>query len=96
MGLVTRIRAAAGSALPPWDDYYYSRPGWDSAAGMAVSPETAMKLSAVYSCIRVRSEDLATAPLVIFKRLPNGGKVRAPEHPLYQVLRAPEYLANRR
>jgi HK97 family phage portal protein len=75
-----------GSALPPWDDYFYSRPGWDSAAGMAVTPETAMRLSAVYACIRVRSETLGSCPLIIYKRLPNGGKVRAPEHPLYQVL----------
>jgi HK97 family phage portal protein len=75
-----------GSALPPWDDYWYSRPGWDSAAGMAVTPETAMRLAAVFSCIRVRSESLAACPLVVYKRLPNGGKVRAPEHPLYQVL----------
>jgi HK97 family phage portal protein len=77
---------AGGQALPPWDDYWYSRPGWDSAAGMAVTPETAMKLSAVFACVRVRSESLATCPLVVYKRLPNGGKVRAPEHPLYQVL----------
>jgi HK97 family phage portal protein len=77
---------ATGSALPPWDDYWYSRPGWDSAAGMAVTPETAMRLSAVFACVRVRSETLATCPLVIFRRLPNGGKERAREHPLYKVL----------
>jgi HK97 family phage portal protein len=75
-----------GSALPPWDDYWYSRPGWDSAAGMAVTPETAMRLAAVFACIRVRSETLATCPLVLFRRLPNGGKERAREHPLYKVL----------
>jgi HK97 family phage portal protein len=88
MGLVTQIRAAmgGGSALPPWDDYYYSRPSWGSAAGMAVTPETAMKLAAVFSCVRVRSESLASCPLIVYKRLPNGGKARAPEHPLYQVL----------
>ena len=53
---------------------------------MAVSPETAMRLSAVFACIRVRSESLASCPCVIFKRLPNGGKQRAPEHPLYKLL----------
>jgi HK97 family phage portal protein len=83
---VFRALTGGGSALPPWDDYWYSRPGWDSAAGMAVTPETAMKLSAVFACVRVRSESLATCPLVVYKRLPNGGKTRAPEHPLYHVL----------
>jgi len=83
----TAIQAfSGGSALPPWDDYWYSRPGWDSAAGMSVTPESAMQLSAVFSCVRVRSESLATCPLIIYKRTPDGGKVRAPEHPLYQVL----------
>lgn len=83
---VFRALTGGGSALPPWDDYWYSRPGWDSAAGMAVTPETAMRLSAVFSCVRVRSETLATCPLVVFRRLPNGGKVRGKEHPLYKVL----------
>lgn len=87
--LLRQLRAVAsggGQALPPWDDYWYQRPGFDSAAGMAVSPETAMRLSAVYSCVHVRSETLASCPLVIFKRLPNGGKERATEHPLYKLL----------
>lgn len=86
VGNAFRALTGGGSSLPPYDDYYYSRPGWDSAAGMAVTPETAMKLSAVFACVRVRSESLATCPLVVYKRLPGGGKVRAPEHPLYQVL----------
>jgi len=77
---------ATGSALPPWGDDWYSRPGWDSAAGMSVTPESAMQVAALYACIRVRSESLASCPLIVYKRLPNGGKVRAPEHPLYQVL----------
>jgi HK97 family phage portal protein len=86
MGLLAQIRAQAGSALSPWDDSWYTGPRLDSAAGMAVTPETAMRLSAVFACIRVRSETLACCPLIIYKRLPDGGKVRAPEHPLYQVL----------
>lgn len=53
---------------------------------MAVTPETAMRLAPVYSCVRVRSETLGSCPLIIYKRLPDGGKVRAPKHPLYQVL----------
>lgn len=83
----TAFRAIAfGQAVPPWDDYWYQRPGFDSAAGMAVSPETAMRLAAVFACVRVRSESLAASPFIIFKRLPNGGKERAPNHPLYRLL----------
>jgi HK97 family phage portal protein len=78
--------AATGSALPPWDDYWYSRPGWDSSAGMSVTPESAMQLAAVYSCVRVVSETLASLPLIIYKSLPDGSKIRATQHPLYRVL----------
>lgn len=78
--------SAAGQALPPWDDYWYQRPGFNSASGMAVSPETAMRLSAVFSCVRVRSEDLASLPLIVYERTQEGGKRRAIEHPLYRVL----------
>jgi HK97 family phage portal protein len=91
-GLVWRVGAAiralsgGGTALPPWDDYWYQRTGFDSSSGMNVSPETAMRLSAVFSCIRVRSESLAMCPLIIYRHLPNGGRERAPNHPLYKVL----------
>lgn len=81
-----RALAGAGQAIPPWDDYWYQRPGFDSAAGMAVSPETAMRLSAVFACVRVVSESIASLPLIIYRRLPNGGKERAIDHPLYRVL----------
>jgi HK97 family phage portal protein len=53
---------------------------------MAVTPETAMRLAAVYSCTRVASETLASLPLILYRRLPNGGKERAIDHPLYRVL----------
>lgn len=77
---------ASGSALPPWDDWWYSRPGWDSAAGMSVTPESAMQLAAVFSCVRVVSETIGSLPLIIYRRLPDGSKVRAIDHPLYKVL----------
>ena len=87
MGIISGFSAVAfGSALPPWDDWWYTRPGWDSAAGMSVTPESAMQLAAVYSCVRVVSETIASLPLIIYKRRPEGGKERAIDHPLYRVL----------
>ena len=78
--------AAAGQALPPWDDYWYHGTGLNSSAGMSVSPETSMRLSAVFACIRVRSETLASLPLIVYERLPDGGKRRATNHPIYRLL----------
>lgn len=52
---------------------------------MAVDDLTAMHTSAVYACVRVISETVATLPCGLFK---NVGKVREPakEDPLYEVL----------
>lgn len=88
-GLAWRAKAAfmalSGVALPPWDDYWYSQPGHDASSGMNVSPETAMRLSAVFACVRVKSETLGSSPLVIFRQKPNGDRERATKHPLYSV-----------
>jgi HK97 family phage portal protein len=58
-----------------------------STAGQTVTAETAMQLSAVFGCIRLISSTFATLPLIMYRRLPNGGKERATKHPLYNVLR---------
>jgi HK97 family phage portal protein len=91
MGLMREFGAGlravtSGTAIPPWDDYWYTRPGWESAAGMNVTPESAMQLAAVFSCVRVVSETLASLPFIIYRRRPDGGKERAVDHPLYRVL----------
>ncbi len=57
-----------------------------STAGVRVSPESAMRLSAVWACVRVRSEDVGKLPCHLYKRLAGGGKERAVDHPLYKLL----------
>jgi HK97 family phage portal protein len=85
---IFRINASGPvtSPISPHDDYWFTRPGYTSDSGMQVSPESAMQLAAVYACIRVISETLASLPFIIYKRLPDGGKERAVDHPLYQPL----------
>lgn len=62
------------------------RGGAASATGEAVSPDSAMRVGAVFSCVRVVSEDVAKLPLVLYRRLPKGGKERAVDHPLFKIL----------
>lgn len=58
---------------------------WDSTAGVTVTPATAMQSAAVYACVRVLEETVASLPLFMYKR--NGrAKERAPEHSLYRLL----------
>lgn len=85
MGIVSRLFRAG----PPADNDYWYRPvgyGSTSAAGVRVDPDTALKLSAVWACINLISESIATLPLVIYERLPNDGKQRDTRHPLYDLL----------
>jgi HK97 family phage portal protein len=59
--------------------------GEGTAAGVSMTPATSLKLAAVYASVRVISEDVASLPLLTYRRLERG-KERATEHPLYRLL----------
>lgn len=83
------FRAGLGVELADYDDYWFQPRGFDTSSGARVSPETAMRLAAVFACVRVISETIGSLPLVIYRRRSDGGKERADEHPLYEVLQRP-------
>ena len=60
--------------------------GTATKAGRNVSQATALNYSAVFACIRVISETLASLPLITYRRLEPRGKERATNHPLFRVL----------
>jgi phage portal protein BeeE len=53
-----------------------------STSGKTVNERTAMQTTAVYACVRVLSETLASLPLQIYKRTERG-KEKAINHKLY-------------
>ncbi|HML46310.1 MAG TPA: phage portal protein [Clostridia bacterium] len=55
-------------------------------SGVTIGEDSAMRFATVQACIRVLSEDIASLPLHVYKRLPNGGKERARDHPLYRLV----------
>lgn len=55
-------------------------------AGVLVSEDVAMRFAAVQACVRVLSEDIAALPLFVYERTSDGGKTRAANHPLYDLL----------
>ena len=85
-GIFGRERRAetTKSAPGPLNDFWYREVA--EAAGISITPELALSITAVYSCVRVIAETLATLPLFVYRRLENGGKERATTHPLYDVL----------
>ena len=57
-----------------------------STSGKAVTERSAMQMTAVYSCVRILAEAVAGLPLHLYKYTDGGGKEKAIDHPLYQLL----------
>src|SRR5262245_10826680 len=89
MSLLESLRSPAPRATyAPWDNFWYgdAYPGRGTIDGIMVTPETALRLSAVWACIGILSEGMASLPLLLYRRLERG-KQRADTHALYNKLR---------
>ena len=97
MGLFTfidRFRASS-SDRSPWGDFFFEPVSVRSASGMRVSPDGALRLAAVYACVRILSETMASLPLVVYRQRKDGGKDRVTDHWLYGLLaRKPNRFQN--
>lgn len=56
-----------------------------SAAGVSVTPERAMALAAVYSCVRVWAESVGQLPVHLYEQR-GREKLKVTDHPLYDIL----------
>lgn len=59
--------------------------GLKSHSGQYVTPQTALRASAVLACIRILCEDLAALPLNLYRRTPQGAQL-ATDHSLFRLL----------
>lgn len=57
-----------------------------TAAGIAVSPTTALRCAPLLAAVRAIAESVAQLPIHLYRRLPNGGRERAGDHPLQRIL----------
>lgn len=91
MGLVSKIKTElrdnSGTGLvnpAQWfRDWFAGGP--PALSGVAVNEENAVKLIAVYACVRLLSESIAMLPFPLYKAL-KVGKEKANYHPAYTVL----------
>jgi HK97 family phage portal protein len=60
--------------------------GGESWSGMNIDRTTSLGLSAVWACVRLISESVASLPLILYRRTEKG-KERAVDHPLFNVFR---------
>ena len=77
---------ASGGDRSPWGDFFFEPVSARTGSGMRVSPDSALRLAAVYACVRVLSESMASLPLVIYQRRADGGKDKVTDHWLYRLL----------
>ena len=64
-----------------WKEWFGS-----SVSGQHVTVDKAMQLSTVWACVRLLSESVSTLPLKLYRRLPDGSRAPATDHPLYRLL----------
>ena len=57
-----------------------------TTSGKPVNETTAMQTTAVYACVRILSEAVASLPVHVYQYKEDGGKEKVIDHPLYQVL----------
>ncbi|MDX2061374.1 MAG: phage portal protein, partial [Gemmatimonadales bacterium] len=90
MSLLGRYLAASHPATPErWLVNWFTGP--TSGTGLAVSTDTAQRLTAVTAALRIIAETESCLPLPLYRKRASGGKDRADDHPLYRILR---YQAN--
>lgn len=57
-----------------------------TTSGKPVNEQTAMQMTAVYSCVRILSETVAGLPLHVYRYNNSGSKEKDLKHPLYKLL----------
>jgi len=80
------LKTKATSPVDHPANWLLSALGGESSSGVSVTPATAMNCAAVLAAINVLSQDIAKLPLLIYRRLPGGGREVATDHPLYPLL----------
>lgn len=78
-------RAASGTLKDAWTALLLGGAG-ATAAGVSVSPETAMRCTAVFGAIKVLAETVSQLPIHLYRRTPDGGRERADDHPVEALL----------
>jgi HK97 family phage portal protein len=65
-----------------WNDY-----GPPTPAGTAIGVESSQRVSIWRSCVSLVAQTMAQLPLHLYREVSEGVRNRAPEHPLYSILR---------
>ena len=84
INLIKKLFSPQAATLEEPEWWRQTMGGMQTGAGINVTPESAMTISAVYACVRILSETVASLPLKIYQREGEGRKLS--NHPLNTVL----------
>ena len=76
-----RARDKPQNAVSTAPSFYFGMSG----SGKSVSPSSAIQVSAVYACVRVIAETIASLPFHVYEATDEGSR-KAVEHPLYRLI----------
>lgn len=80
-----RFRASSDDRSA-WGDFWFEPVSTRTSSGMRVTPDASLRLSAVYACVRILSETMASLPIVLYRKRGDGGKDRVTDHWLHTLL----------
>jgi len=83
--IAAAVRDWLGIPLSLTDEQGFASLGGRGPGGVSVTPATAMQVSAVWACVRLISETIATLPLGMYERA-SSGKRPAPQHSLHFLI----------
>lgn len=79
---------ASSEDRSPWGEFWFEPVSARTASGARVSADSAMRLAAVYACVRILSETMASLPVVMYRARADGGKEVVTNHWLHRLLHA--------
>ncbi len=71
---------------PQYWEEFFSRVGIITKSKQNVTPDSALKSTTVYACVRVLAETIASLPLMVYRKKSDGGREPAQEFYLYHAL----------
>ncbi|MFP1683348.1 phage portal protein [Alloalcanivorax sp. C16-1] len=85
-GLFSTAATGAGKPSQDWTGWVSAITGRQSSAGPYINTDTAMSVTALRACVTLLAESVAQLPCELYRRTPNGGRERAVDHPVYDLI----------
>ncbi len=79
-------RQAASLDRDPLSNFWYGPVETATPAGIDVTPDNALRVSAVYGCIRILREALGHLPFLVYERTGDDSREKATDNSLWKVL----------